>query len=57
MQDALGQHIVLIFDPGTSVEFPVSFLTPELARQLGEHLVEVATAVASSQQTEPHSRN
>jgi hypothetical protein len=44
MQTLQGERIVLIFDPDTDAEYPASFATRELARQVGEALIEASNA-------------
>lgn len=51
MQTASGPRIVLMFDPDDVNAFPVSFRTPEVARQVGVALVEVAQALPASPTT------
>jgi hypothetical protein len=51
MQTLQGDRIVLIFDPETDREFPVSFVTREFALEVGKALVATATAQPSSPAT------
>lgn len=44
MQTLQGERIVLIFDPDTDGEYPMSFATRELARQVGEALIAASNA-------------
>jgi hypothetical protein len=47
MQTLQGERIVLIFDPETATEFPMSFATREFALQVGQALVSAASAEPS----------
>jgi hypothetical protein len=51
MQTLQGERILLIFDPDTDVEYPVSFANREFAREVGEALVSVASAQPSTPNT------
>jgi hypothetical protein len=48
MQTLQGERIVLIFDPETDAEFPLSFASREFALQVGQALVSAAGAQSSA---------
>jgi hypothetical protein len=50
MQTLQGERIVLIFDPDTEAEFPMSFVSREFALEVGKALV-VAASMPSIPQT------
>jgi hypothetical protein len=51
MQTLEGERIVLIFDPNTEAEFPMSFATREFALQVGQALISAASAEPSDPRT------
>lgn len=48
MQTLQGECIVLMFDPDTDREFPMSFVTRELAREVGQALIDAADQPAKT---------
>lgn len=53
MQTIQGERIILILDPETEGEFPISFVSREFALEVGKALV----AAASAQPLAPQTRN